>query len=234
MPIFQPDNGSDGESWRRNPNTLDLTQQPLCLARDLRYWPIHQRGELVYRIEIPSLYRYFRVGYEEYLFLSLLDGQTTIPQACGLAAAQLGSRAPSAADATTICKWLLKNELAYLSTDVQPSRKSHRVGGAATTEWSWLRRFNPFWIKVPLPKAHVLMRSCASAESCVQSSRNPAWHGPHRHRRLYRGIALGRVFRIFRSIVSTEQLDRPVRSMGGAKGRARNGPRGRLPKNGGK
>lgn len=112
---------------RRNPNTLDLTQQPLCLARDLRYWPIHQRGELVYRIEIPSLYRYFRVGYEEYLFLSLLDGQTTIPQACGLAAAQLGSRAPSAADATTICKWLLKNELAYLSTDVQPSRKSAKA-----------------------------------------------------------------------------------------------------------
>ncbi|MCA9158479.1 MAG: efflux RND transporter periplasmic adaptor subunit [Planctomycetales bacterium] len=155
---------------RRNLNTLDFTQQPLCLAGDLRYWPIHQRGELVYRIEIPSLHRYFRVGYEEYLFLSLLDGQTTIPQACGLAAAKLGSRAPSAADAITICKWLLKNELACFSSDMQPSREPHRADGAATTEWSWLRRFNPFWIKVPLPKSNALMRSCSRLLNPVFSS----------------------------------------------------------------
>lgn len=146
---------------RRDPNTLDLTQQPLRLARDLRFWPIHQRGELVYRIEIPSLHRFFRVGYEEYLFLSLLDGRTTIPQACGLAAAKLGSRAPSADDATTISKWLLKNELAYLATEEEPKRKPHRAGGAATSKWSWFKRLNPFWIKVPLPKAHALMSSCA-------------------------------------------------------------------------
>ena len=146
---------------RRDPNTLDFTQQPLCLARDLRFWPIHQRGELVYRIEIPSLHRFFRVGYEEYLFLSLLDGQTTIPQACGLAAAKLGSRAPSAADATTISKWLLKNELAYLSTEEEPNRKRHRAGVAATSGWSRLQRFNPFWIKVPLPRTHVAMKSCS-------------------------------------------------------------------------
>ncbi len=146
---------------RRDPHTLELTQQTLCLARDLRFWPIHQRGELVYRIEIPLLHRFFRVGYEEYVFLSLLDGQTTIPQACGLAAAKLGSRAPSAADAIAISKWLLKNELAYLATGEEPNRRYHRASGAMSRGWRLLQRFNPFWIKLPLPSSHVLMSGCS-------------------------------------------------------------------------
>ncbi len=154
----------------RDPSTHDLTQQPLRLAQDLRFWPIHQRGELVYRIEIPSLHRFFHVGYEEYVFLSLFDGLTTIPQACGLAAAKLGNRAPSAADATTISKWLLKNELAYLAKEEEPNRRANRAENVVTNGWSWLKPFNPFWIKVPLPKAAAFMKLCARVLNPLFSS----------------------------------------------------------------
>ncbi|KAA1257581.1 HlyD family secretion protein [Rubripirellula obstinata] len=132
----------------RDPNTLDLSQQKLCLASDLKFWPIHQRGELVYRIEIPKLHKFFRVGYEEYVLLSLLDGKTTLPQACGLAAAKLGKRAPTTSDATTIARWLIANELAHLPSVPSPSRTVKRSSDHGVLKS--LGKWNPFWIKVPL------------------------------------------------------------------------------------
>ncbi len=137
----------------RDPNTLDLTQQKLQMAEDVMFWPVHERGELVYRIEIPKLHRFFRVGYEEYVFLSLLDGATTIPQACGLSAAKLGTCAPTTSQAEVIGRWLLENDLAYLDGDGPPVR---RLAGAAASSSQnvaarLIGRLNPFWIKVPLP-----------------------------------------------------------------------------------
>lgn len=138
---------------KRDPNTLDLTHQQLRIADDVMVWPIREQGELVYRLEIPSLHRFFRIGYEEYVFISLLDGRRTLPQACGLAAAKLGSRAPTAAQAGTIARWLLRNELATLGSEPAPSRKHFGPSVAQENSWSrWLAKFNPFWIKVPLPK----------------------------------------------------------------------------------
>ncbi len=143
---------------RRDPNTLDFTQRPLCLAADLRFWPVKERGELVYRIEIPSLHRFFRVGYQEYVLMSLLDGKTTIPQACGLAAAKLGVGAPSSAEATTIAKWLITQGLAHFASDSCPDRRRDHTLGSSASSWKWLERFNPFWIKIPLPHFHTRMR----------------------------------------------------------------------------
>ena len=134
----------------RDPNTVDLTHQKLRLADDVRVWPVHERGKLVYRFEIPSLHKFFRVGYEEYVFISLLDGNTTVPQACGLAAATLGSAAPSSTAADAIQRWLLKNELAYLESDGPPVRNTATAtpDQRPATFWS---RLNPFWMKLPLP-----------------------------------------------------------------------------------
>lgn len=147
---------------QRDPNTLDLTQLAIRLAPDLRFWPIHQRGELVYRIEVPLLHRYYRVGYEEYIFLSLLDGKTTIPQACGLAAARLGTQAPTAAAAVAIAKWLLENRLAYPTSEEAPSRTLERSQARSQSGGKWLHRFNPFWIKLPLPKFESLTTACTN------------------------------------------------------------------------
>ena len=117
----------------RDPNTLDLTHQKLRMAEDVMVWPVHERGELVYRIEIPKLHRFFRVGFEEYVFISVLDGSTSIPQACGLAAAKLGSRAPTAAQAGAIGRWLLQHELAYLDSDGPPIRRLSSAGASPTS-----------------------------------------------------------------------------------------------------
>ncbi|TWT76604.1 Peptidase family M50 [Planctomycetes bacterium CA13] len=133
-------------------NTVDLTKTPVRLADDVRIWPVHERGERVYRFEIPELHRFFRVGYEEYLLVSLLDGKTTLPQACGLAAAQLGSRAPTTAQAQSIVRWLLQNELAVLCDEKHPVRQPSRNRSHGESP-GFLRKLNPFWIKVPLSRS---------------------------------------------------------------------------------
>lgn len=147
---------------QRDPNTLDLSQQTIRIAEDVMFWPVRERGELVYRMEIPKLHRFFRVGYEEYVLISLLNGKTTIPQACGLAAAKLGNRAPTAAQAGAIGRWLLSNELAYLESDGPPVR---RVSSSDTPNQNrqsgWFTRLNPFWIKIPFPRSERWIRPSA-------------------------------------------------------------------------
>ncbi len=159
----------------RDPNTLDLTQQRLCIAEDIRFWPVRERGELVYRIEIPKLHRFFRVGYEEYVFISLLDGKTTIPQACGLAAAKLASRAPTAQQAGVIGRWLLEHDLAYLESDGPPVRRLDAPGAGAATSAGALkglfRRLNPFWIKLPLPHSERWINGAARLSRSLLDTR---------------------------------------------------------------
>ncbi|MCP4940928.1 MAG: peptidase M50, partial [Planctomycetaceae bacterium] len=99
---------------KRDLSTIDLVQQKLRLAEDVMIWPVRECGELVYRFEIPSLHQFFRVGYAEYVLISMLDGKTTLPEACGLAAAKLGPDAPTAAQASTIARWLIDHQLAHL------------------------------------------------------------------------------------------------------------------------
>ena len=157
----------------RDRNTIDLTQQKLCIAPDVMFWPVREQGELVYRIEIPKLHRFFRVGYEEYVFLSLLDGQTTIPQACGLAASKLGSRAPTTEQAKTIARWLLTNGLAHLQSDPPPTR-NRKVSEPANFPQPILQvlgKVNPFWIKVPLPLSERWINSCRANLALVNGKR---------------------------------------------------------------
>lgn len=135
----------------RDPNAVDLSQTKVRLADDVVVWPVRERGQLVYRLEIPSLHRFFRVGYEEYVFISLLDGNTTVPQACGLAAAQLGNLAPTASQASAIQRWLLKNGLAYIAGSDPPVRDPSRPAPGASPK-SPLANLNPFWIKLPISR----------------------------------------------------------------------------------
>jgi putative peptide zinc metalloprotease protein len=147
----------------RDRNTLDLTYQQLKIAPDVMVWPVRELGETVYRIEIPKLHRFFRIGYEEYVLLSLLDGKTTIPQACGLAASKLGSRAPTADQAKTIGRWLLTNELAHFDSDPPPVRRQsvEPVMAESNPARRLIGKLNPFWIKPPLPLGDRWINRCA-------------------------------------------------------------------------
>ena len=144
----------------RDPNAIDLTQTKVRLADDVVVWPVRERGKLVYRLEIPSLHRFFRIGYEEYVFISLLDGKTTVPQACGLAASKLGKQAPTTEQANSIQRWLLKNELAFISGSEQPTRDPLRPTPGAPPK-SVLSQFNPFWLKLTLFRDSSWLRSLA-------------------------------------------------------------------------
>ena len=156
---------------RRDPGTRDLVHERVRLCDDVRVWPVRERGETVYRLEIPSLHRFFRVGAAEYVLISLLDGQTSLPQACGLAAARLKARAPTAAEAEAIVRWLLSNDLAYLVSQRPPDRghltsprqdSFARGRGMLGRERGWLRRLNPFWMKVKLPAGERWLQSTAN------------------------------------------------------------------------
>ncbi len=139
-----------------DPNTRDLSEQKLALADDLLVWPVHERGKLVYRVEVPSQHRFYRIGYEEYVLISLLDGNTTIPQACGMAAAKLGKQAPTTAAAESVARWLLANQIAYLGHAGPPA--SHATSSATEAT---LERLNPFWIKWSLPQSQRWMGAIA-------------------------------------------------------------------------
>ena len=144
---------------KRDLSTIDLGQQKLRLAEDVMVWPVRECGELVYRFEIPSQHRFFRVGYSEYVLISMLDGKTTLPEACGLAAARLGPDAPTAAQASTIARWLIEHQLACLENEANPSRSesfhasAHQSLQSGRARKTLLKGLNPFWLKVPFPKS---------------------------------------------------------------------------------
>ncbi len=139
---------------QRDPGTRDLSQLKLRVADDVLVWPVRERGKLIYRLEIPSLHRFYRVGYEEYVWISLLNGQRTLAQVCGLAAAKLGPLAPTTAQAGRIARWLLQNDLAVDSSEAMPrrNRSSHREASRSSRWQRWFGKINPFWLRVPLPK----------------------------------------------------------------------------------
>lgn len=143
---------------RRDRNAIDLAQQKLRLADDVLVWPMHEAGESVYRLEIPSLHKFFRVGIEEYTFISLLDGNCTVPQACGLTAAKHGRKAPSGEQAMSIARWLIENELALIEGEQQPARDPKRPSSSEKKR-SVFAKLNPFWIKVPLCREGDLLKA---------------------------------------------------------------------------
>ncbi len=155
---------------RRDPNTVDLSNETLCIADDVLVWPVRERGELVYRIEIPKLHRFFRVGPNEYALISLLDGQTTLPQACGIAASKLGGEAPTSTQAKSIARWLLTNEIAHLRSEPTPTRQQTTSRGFGKNDRPVMRllgKLNPFWMKVPLSNG-VQSRGQRYLQACTQ------------------------------------------------------------------
>lgn len=121
----------------------------LQVAQDVRIWPVKERGEWVYRVELPRSHQFFRVGYREYYLLSLLDGETSLPQACSLATAKLGRDAPTADETNAIAGWLLENQIIHDIDEPTPTREPRATSTMATI----LGRFNPFWMKLTLPNA---------------------------------------------------------------------------------
>ncbi len=104
-----------------------------------------------YHIEVPSSSKFFKIGYSEYIFISLLDGETSFAHALAISSQTLGAEALSEPQATQVLFWLLEKGLA-VTTDasVAPLAKDQAQQGI------W-QKLNPFWMKIPLGKPDRLL-----------------------------------------------------------------------------
>ncbi|QDS90717.1 Peptidase family M50 [Rosistilla ulvae] len=141
--------------------TDDVSQWKPRVLPELVFWPDRARGAIQYRIEVPSRHKFFSVGYEEYVFISLLDGKTTVAQACGRAAQTLGREALTQRQADSITHWLLQQRMIVLD-GMQPASATAPDNAERDSKTGLLDRFNPFWIKLPLPHADRLIQSAAA------------------------------------------------------------------------
>ena len=128
-------------------NTQDLIASRLQLTDGLVITPQVHGGTLFYHIDAPHQGKFFRIGYAEYVLISLLDGHTTLAQALTASVRVLGARALTQKKALEVANWLLENSLAHLP-DAGPAQQVGRA--EANKDLSLLRRLNPFWMKLKL------------------------------------------------------------------------------------
>ncbi|MDA1018502.1 MAG: efflux RND transporter periplasmic adaptor subunit [Planctomycetota bacterium] len=122
-------------------STQEFTRSKLKLRDDLIFTAQRNGGDALCHIEDPPRGKFFRIGFAEYTFLSLLDGKTSVAQALTLTARALGPNAFTERESTSICRWLLENKLVDSAAGPihQPTAQSNLT-----------QRLNPFWSKIPL------------------------------------------------------------------------------------
>ncbi|MDA7979109.1 MAG: efflux RND transporter periplasmic adaptor subunit [Pirellulales bacterium] len=131
-----------------DPSTRDASQTRLELVDDLVFVPQVHLNEVYYHLESKSQNTFYRIGYAEYVFISLLNGKLTIAQALTVMARQRRSDALSKQAGVQLCRWLLENGLARdLDQDKlaapEPSSAETKHGANSSG------KLNPFWIKIP-------------------------------------------------------------------------------------
>lgn len=111
--------------------------------------------EYYYHIEVPSESKFFRIGFSEYVFISMLDGETSFAHALAVTAQKLGPNALSENQATQTIQWLLQNGLA----DFADGTVSVDSDKSEQNQASLLQKLNPFWLKIPLGKPDEVLES---------------------------------------------------------------------------
>ncbi len=127
-------------------NGLDRTTP--VLRRELAFRPQTFGGKQCYVVEDPVSARFFRVGLNEYCFLSRLDGRRTVADAL---AGTLQSRKDCGfmpADALAICQWAVRSGLAHESR-CDDARRSHSRPQEAVNQRRG-RRISPLSVQIPL------------------------------------------------------------------------------------
>ncbi|PHS11805.1 MAG: hypothetical protein COA78_08940 [Blastopirellula sp.] len=119
----------------------DLLGSQLTLSDELIFTPQIHGEEIYYHLEVPSEGIFYSVGYSEYVFISLLDGNTSVAQAITETARTLGSQALSQHQGSQTAKWLIDNNLVRFSNSASGS-----IMGKSKNQ-SLVQRMNPFWMK---------------------------------------------------------------------------------------
>jgi putative peptide zinc metalloprotease protein len=140
--------------------TVELSRTRIRLRDDLRWMPQHYSGEVFYHLEVIGTSEYFRVGYEEYVFLSLLDGHTSFAEALAVSSQILREKALSKDRASVLYSWLMANGLGLLvNHDAATSADS--VAAVRGTKPGSSKSFNPLWIRLPIGQPGRLVEAAA-------------------------------------------------------------------------
>lgn len=138
-------------------STVELSRTRLKIRDDLMFVPQIYRGETFYHLEVRTTAEYYRIGYAEYVFVSLLDGRTSFAEALAVASQQLKEKALTQSQAMAIYSWLLDNGLAaFADSDASSSGATSGVREATKKGQFW-KHFNPLWMKIPLGRPESLL-----------------------------------------------------------------------------
>lgn len=113
-------------------------------------------GEPAVIIEDELRGRFFRVGMAEYIFLSHLDGRTSIGDALGATALQLKDRALTEDDAASLCRWLIESGVAVIGNESTTRQELERQRLAESRLVRWI---NPLMLRMPLFSPERLLRA---------------------------------------------------------------------------
>ncbi|MEZ6041445.1 MAG: biotin/lipoyl-binding protein [Planctomycetaceae bacterium] len=142
-------------------STVELTRTRVALRSDITFVPQQYGLETWYHIEVHGTSEYYRLGYAEYCFVSLLDGHTSFAQALAMSAQamasqNMGDKALSQTQAQSVYSWLLDRGIARLVDE-----ESATAGGPQqkkTDNQKLLSRLNPLWMRIPLGRPEPLLR----------------------------------------------------------------------------
>lgn len=127
------------------------------LRDDLQFSLQRHGAEDCYVIEDSATSKYFCIGLPEYIFISLLDGTTSVNEAVAYTATTLGPDAFTTNQAAAICKWLVDTGLGYTAA----SQRTDRLVDVAqkSEEQRHAEWLNPLIFKMPLLQPDQLLTS---------------------------------------------------------------------------
>lgn len=147
-------------------STVDLTRTRIRLKSNVVVRPQVYQGNTYYHIEVAADSRYYRIGHTEYVFVSLLDGQTTFNEALALTARSEGANAFLQDQALQLYSWLLENDIAVFADD---ALSGHAPGETKSAIERMLPKMNPFWIRIPFGDPNRLIRLLSSVSGWIFS-----------------------------------------------------------------
>ena len=127
---------------------FDLGQSRLKLKDGLTFSIQQGNRQTWYLVEDEARNQFFKIGEAEYMFLSMLDGKTTLSTALASTCTLMGFDAFTENDAIQFCKWLIDVDLAKTDSTIAMNRVVERNERSGLMQY--LQKLNPISIRIPL------------------------------------------------------------------------------------
>lgn len=143
-----------------NAATFELGEIKLALKPGLRFKLRQGRHEQWYLVEDSLRGNFFRIGKAEYLFLTALDGQTTLATAVARVCTTLGASSFSEQEAIRFSNWLVETGLAVTNASASSQRFREKLDREHTK--ALVQRVNPISIRFNLFNPDRILTQLAS------------------------------------------------------------------------